>query len=623
MAVIPKVQPNVQLRALPTNTTQAVQSKGLGQMGQALGQAAEALDSVDARMQREREKLETAEVLKAESDLSRQLAGLEVKFRSLEGRNAIEKTGDYRALLDKTREATAAQFKDPRLKELFLQRTENRRNSTATFFEQHVAGEGKRLQAEGFKAYEETAQGEAARLWQDSDRFKQTVEAAKTAFAAREAVAGRDPTAAQQNVQKSIQALYLQRMNAALESDDAVAARMVFEESKDGLGDAAEKAEAKVRQMELPAQARAYAAAVFTEAGQDAETARKLADQLPDSDPRKPLVQEEVGKRIRDHDDDMRRKWVGANGWLQNLTNLRFNGVPLSDTRIQTILRDATDPASPYADDARRWYLAELDRARANQDRARSRRNEEQEWADAVLLSAFHAIDNPDDQIDPKKDGSAAQRILWKALPLASDKKRLELMAEQNKVRKLREGGGALDYDKTRTELKEVALASGFDKDTVPALMMKFSDWYGRTVDENSGKPPTVKQLEEFKAREMRLVEIPGFWSDKKVPAYTDPAGETREVPTAEQPTPVREADLRRRSESLQRRVFGSVVADAKAQTEAGARQTPGYAERTKLLDEYGERAAQMMAENPGLSPAEIRKRLAAVPMEAITITGN
>ena len=242
---------------------------------------------------------------------------------------------------------------------------------------------------------------------------------------------------------------------------------------------------------------------------------------------------------------------------------------------------------------------------------------------DGVLLPAFHAIDNPDDQIDPKKDGTAAQRLLWKALNSASDKKRLELMAEQNKVRKLREGGGAIHYDKTRTALREAALANGYDKEGLPSLMSTFADWYGQTVDANKGNPPTAEQLEEFKQKNLRLVAIPGFWSDKQVPAYAAGGVETEEVPTAEQPPRIREADLKQKAQNLQRKLFGAAATDSKAQAEANARSTPDYTEEKRLADEYGERAVQMMAQYPGLSPAEIRRRLAAVPMEAITITGN
>ena len=622
--VIPKVQPAVQLRAIPTNTTQAVQERGLGQMGQNLGQVAQTLDSVDARLQREREKLELAEVMKRESDFARQAASLEIQFRQLQGRNAFEKTAGYRALLDNTRSAIAGEIKDERLRGIFMQRTENRRNGTAEFYERHVAGEGQRLADDADKSYEQTAQGDAARLWDDPARFEGVVKEATEAFTAREAVLGRDPEVAKKNVEARVQALYVQRMNAALKGQDAVKAREVFEQSKAGLGGAAEAAEEKVRQMELPAQAASYAAAVFDVAGKNAEDARALVDDMADSDPRKPLVQDDVEKRIRLHDDDMRRKWAGAGGWLQNLSSLRFNGAKLTDPRITSILQEATDPSSPYADEARAWYQRELDRSRALQDRARSLKNEEEERANKILLPALAAIDTVDRQIDPRRTGgSAAETQFWWALQHASPDMVLKAQAAQNEKSKLRDGGGAIDFEKTKGDLKEEALNSGFGKDTLPHLMVAYEEWYKRTVNENQGNPPTVKQLSEFRAKNLNVLEVEKFGRNPTKPAYMNPSGETTPAPREKQPAVVQQAQRAEELKNLRAKMFERTAADARAKVVADARNSPEGKAKLALVDEFGQRGLAAIAQNPTLSAAELRKRLVAVQMDALTITGN
>jgi hypothetical protein len=617
MPTIPIARPQGQTRALPTNTTQAVQGRGMGQVAGELGRAGQVVSQIGERAARERDKLEIAEVLKAESDFNRGRAALEIKFSQLQGRNAAEQAEQFQRELEALRAGHREFLANDRQKALFLQRTENGKNSTLTAFERHIAGESRRMQAEAFRTYEETAREDAGRKWADTDAFNQMVKDATDVFRAREAVFGSDPETANKRLEESVRALHVQRMKSALASEDAVAAREVFEQSKGALGGAAEAFEGRVRALELPEQAEAFVAAAVKEGMVDGsqwfdpQTARDAVERLPDSDPRKPMARELLNYQIRQQDDHQRRLWDKQ---LSELSALRFAGTPLSDKKIQSIMAEATDPRNRYSAEARRWYQGELDRARMLQDRASARK----ESTDKLAWNAYHAISDINERLDPSPDGSKWARTFREAYLKASPEMRAQIEAERNKDRDLLKGG-LVGWSQARQTVTDEAKRLGI-ADT-SRLLSDFDLWYHQMKESKQGKDPTAQELGDFLGEKMRLyIDERFIFSDRK--SYGENPDPTEYAPAEDQPSPyTRRLDRQQATQRIFKGLREQVGRSAAAQETVDARLSGDYRGWSQLLAQYGERAAALIEE--GVSLEDARRRLTTVDLDPTIITAN
>jgi hypothetical protein len=628
MPTIPIARPQGQTRALPTNTTQAVQGRGMGQVAGELGRAGQVANQIGERAARERDKLETAEVIKAESDFNRGRAALEIKFSQLQGRNAAEQTEQFQQELEALRAGHREFLANDRQKALFLQRTENGKNSTLTTFERHIAGESRRMQAEAFRTYEETAREEVGRKWADTDAFNQTVKDATDAFRAREAVFGSDPETANKRLEEGVRALHVQRMNSALASEDAVAAREVFEQSKGALGGAAEAFENRVRALELPAQAEAFVAAAAKEGMVDGsqwfdpQTARDAVERLPDSDPRKPMARDLLNHQISQQDDHQRRLWDKQ---LSELSALRFTNTPLSSKKIQSIMAEATDPRNRYSAEARRWYQGELDRARMLQDRASAKKDS----TDKLAWNAYHAISDINERLDPSPDGSTWARTFRQAYLTASPEMRAQIEAERNKDRDALKGG-LVGWSQARQTLSDAMKSQGLEEYHA-AAMTDFDIWYRQTKESKQGKDPTAEELSDFIGTQQRLfIGERAFASDKVVPGAVVGSQETGRgyfapksfEPAEEQPSPyTRGLDRRQATQRALEGLRGQTGRAAEARERVDARLSGDYRGWGQLLAQYGERAAALIED--GVSLEDARRRLTTVELDPTIITAN